>query len=174
MQDPGISNTQPRGSYPPYDDGIEEGTFVLDDSGEPIIGQVMIIIIAQQYQTYRITAFVSRKTVSSTMSIFMYSESCTTRTTSHTHCWLSSEAIYQWLAHVRSLYVQKTRPIFPKALPNFNNKCHRYLLFGLEVGPKTWSKVILRDGMLLLLVEVNCYNKSKSVLNTTHPQISCW
>ncbi|XP_052262842.1 lysosomal alpha-glucosidase-like isoform X2 [Dreissena polymorpha] len=39
--DPGISNSQPAGSYPPYDDGLKKGIFIMntDDSG-PIIGKV--------------------------------------------------------------------------------------------------------------------------------------
>ena len=39
-QDPGISSDQPRGSYPPYDQGIELGVFVTNASGHPIVGQV--------------------------------------------------------------------------------------------------------------------------------------
>ena len=39
--DPGISSTQPTGSYSPYDDGIERGIFVRKfNSTEPISGKV--------------------------------------------------------------------------------------------------------------------------------------
>jgi alpha-glucosidase (family GH31 glycosyl hydrolase) len=39
--DPGISSTQPAGSYPAYDDGIKRGIFInKSDSNVPIIGQV--------------------------------------------------------------------------------------------------------------------------------------
>ncbi|UJR17013.1 hypothetical protein I4U23_003911 [Adineta vaga] len=39
--DPGISSTQPSGSYPPYDDGLKRGIFITKfNSTEPIIGKV--------------------------------------------------------------------------------------------------------------------------------------
>jgi alpha-glucosidase (family GH31 glycosyl hydrolase) len=39
--DPGISATQPNGTYPPYDDGLKRGIFIRKfNSTEPIIGQV--------------------------------------------------------------------------------------------------------------------------------------
>ncbi|XP_046559540.1 lysosomal alpha-glucosidase-like [Haliotis rubra] len=39
--DPGISNTQPRGQYAPYDDGITEDIFVKTaDGSAPIVGEV--------------------------------------------------------------------------------------------------------------------------------------
>ncbi|KAL4238020.1 hypothetical protein ACF0H5_002731 [Mactra antiquata] len=39
--DPGISNTQPSGSYPPYDDGITKDVFIKKPDGSgPIIGKV--------------------------------------------------------------------------------------------------------------------------------------
>ena len=39
--DPGISNQEPAGSYPPYDDGIADGIFIKQPSGnEPIEGKV--------------------------------------------------------------------------------------------------------------------------------------
>jgi lysosomal alpha-glucosidase len=39
--DPGISSTQPAGSYAPYDEGIKRGIFITKyNSTEPIIGQV--------------------------------------------------------------------------------------------------------------------------------------
>ena len=42
--DPGISSTQPAGSYPAYDEGIKRGVFIKKaDSDDPIIGQVRSI-----------------------------------------------------------------------------------------------------------------------------------
>ena len=41
LQDPGISNNQSRGQYPPYDIGLSMGVFITDSSGQPIIGQVV-------------------------------------------------------------------------------------------------------------------------------------
>ena len=41
-QDPGISSTQARGSYPPYDVGLEMGVFINSSTGETFIGQVII------------------------------------------------------------------------------------------------------------------------------------
>ncbi|CAF0855937.1 unnamed protein product, partial [Adineta ricciae] len=39
--DPGISSTQPAGTYPPYDDGLRRGIFVKKfNSSDPIIGKV--------------------------------------------------------------------------------------------------------------------------------------
>ena len=39
--DPAISSTQPAGTYPPYDDGIQQGVFITKyNSTEPIIGEV--------------------------------------------------------------------------------------------------------------------------------------
>lgn len=38
--DPGISSTQPSGSYEPYDNGIKMDVFVKDDNGKPLIGKV--------------------------------------------------------------------------------------------------------------------------------------
>ena len=40
LQDPGISSTQPRGSYPPFDDGLSMNIFITNSSGKPLIGQV--------------------------------------------------------------------------------------------------------------------------------------
>jgi alpha-glucosidase (family GH31 glycosyl hydrolase) len=40
--DPGISSTQPAGSYPAYDEGIKQGIFIKKaDSNDPIIGKVI-------------------------------------------------------------------------------------------------------------------------------------
>lgn len=38
--DPGISNTQPAGQYPAYDEGLELGVFVNASDGKPIVGKV--------------------------------------------------------------------------------------------------------------------------------------
>jgi lysosomal alpha-glucosidase len=42
--DPGISSTQPPGSYPAYDEGLKQGVFIKKfNSTEPIIGKVKSI-----------------------------------------------------------------------------------------------------------------------------------
>jgi alpha-glucosidase (family GH31 glycosyl hydrolase) len=39
--DPGISSTQPPGTYPPYDEGLKLGIFITKyNSTEPIVGEV--------------------------------------------------------------------------------------------------------------------------------------
>lgn len=38
--DPGISNAQPKGTYPPYDQGLAQNVFILNASGQPLIGSV--------------------------------------------------------------------------------------------------------------------------------------
>uniref|UniRef100_A0A3B3SMS2 Alpha glucosidase 2 n=1 Tax=Paramormyrops kingsleyae TaxID=1676925 RepID=A0A3B3SMS2_9TELE len=38
--DPGISSTQPAGSYWPYDEGLKRGVFINDSSGQTLIGKV--------------------------------------------------------------------------------------------------------------------------------------
>ncbi|XP_066517719.1 lysosomal alpha-glucosidase [Hoplias malabaricus] len=38
--DPGISSNQPSGSYMPFDEGIKQGIFIKNSSGEVLIGQV--------------------------------------------------------------------------------------------------------------------------------------
>ncbi|KAI4903325.1 hypothetical protein NFI96_015943 [Prochilodus magdalenae] len=38
--DPGISSTQPAGSYLPYEDGIKQGIFINSSSGDTLIGKV--------------------------------------------------------------------------------------------------------------------------------------
>ena len=44
--DPGISSTQPAGSYLPYDDGMKRDIFIKKfNSTEPIIGKVRDILI---------------------------------------------------------------------------------------------------------------------------------
>ena len=40
FQDPGISSTQPAGSYWPYDDGVKRGVFINDSDGNTLIGKV--------------------------------------------------------------------------------------------------------------------------------------
>ena len=42
LQDPGISNSQPRGQYPPYDMGLMMDVFITNSSGLPIVGQVSV------------------------------------------------------------------------------------------------------------------------------------
>jgi hypothetical protein len=39
ITDPGISSTQPHGTYPPLDEGIEDDVFI-NISGKPLIGKV--------------------------------------------------------------------------------------------------------------------------------------
>ena len=40
--DPGISSTQPAGSYPPFDEGIKQNIFIKKaDSNDPIVGKVI-------------------------------------------------------------------------------------------------------------------------------------
>ncbi|XP_030064468.1 lysosomal alpha-glucosidase [Microcaecilia unicolor] len=38
--DPGISSTGMPGTYPPYDDGLKRGVFILNSTGQPLIGKV--------------------------------------------------------------------------------------------------------------------------------------
>ncbi len=40
MQDPGISSTQPEGSYWPYDEGLRRDVFIKDAEGKTLIGKV--------------------------------------------------------------------------------------------------------------------------------------
>lgn len=39
-QDPGISSTNPHGSYWPFDEGLRRGLFLNTTKGQPLIGQV--------------------------------------------------------------------------------------------------------------------------------------
>lgn len=41
-QDPGISSTQPEGSYWPYEDGLKRDVFIKDSEGNVIIGKVSL------------------------------------------------------------------------------------------------------------------------------------
>jgi len=54
--DPGISSTQPAGSYPAYDDGLKRGIFIKKfNSNDPIIGKVKQICrsdINIEYDTF--------------------------------------------------------------------------------------------------------------------------
>lgn len=38
--DPGISSSSPPGSYKPYDEGLKRGVFILNATGQPLIGEV--------------------------------------------------------------------------------------------------------------------------------------
>jgi alpha-glucosidase (family GH31 glycosyl hydrolase) len=51
--DPGISSTQPAGSYPAYDEGIKQNVFIKKaNSNDPIIGQVsQIFFISYKFLT---------------------------------------------------------------------------------------------------------------------------
>lgn len=40
LQDPGISSTQPEGSYWPFDEGVKRGVFIKDAEGKTLIGKV--------------------------------------------------------------------------------------------------------------------------------------
>ncbi|RVE75910.1 hypothetical protein OJAV_G00003470 [Oryzias javanicus] len=40
MLDPGISSTQPKGSYWPFDEGLKRGVFIKDAEGKTLIGKV--------------------------------------------------------------------------------------------------------------------------------------
>ncbi|XP_020898902.1 lysosomal alpha-glucosidase [Exaiptasia diaphana] len=64
--DPGISNTQPSGSYKPYSDGLSMDVFVKTTEGQPLVGQVwpgntvfpdFFSKNAQQYWTEQLSAF---------------------------------------------------------------------------------------------------------------------
>ncbi|XP_060108603.1 lysosomal alpha-glucosidase [Heteronotia binoei] len=38
--DPGISSSSPSGSYKPYDEGLKQGVFILNATGQPLLGKV--------------------------------------------------------------------------------------------------------------------------------------
>nr|XP_056710819.1 lysosomal alpha-glucosidase [Euleptes europaea] len=38
--DPGISSSSPPGSYKPYDEGLKQGVFILNATGQPLMGKV--------------------------------------------------------------------------------------------------------------------------------------
>nr|XP_033817509.1 lysosomal alpha-glucosidase [Geotrypetes seraphini]XP_033817510.1 lysosomal alpha-glucosidase [Geotrypetes seraphini] len=38
--DPGISSSSPPGTYTPYDDGLKRGVFIMNATGQPLIGKV--------------------------------------------------------------------------------------------------------------------------------------
>jgi len=43
--DPGVSSREPKGTYPPYDDGFKKGLFIKNASGLPLEGQVCFFFI---------------------------------------------------------------------------------------------------------------------------------
>lgn len=43
LVDPGISASEPIGSYPPYDKGITMDIFIKNSSNQPLIGKVIFI-----------------------------------------------------------------------------------------------------------------------------------
>lgn len=42
--DPGVSSREPKGTYPPYDDGLKQGIFIKNATGLPLEGQVRFIL----------------------------------------------------------------------------------------------------------------------------------
>lgn len=38
--DPGISAAEPRGTYPPFDEGLADQVFIKNESGLPLVGRV--------------------------------------------------------------------------------------------------------------------------------------
>lgn len=46
-QDPGISSTQPEGSYWTYDDGLKRDVFIKDSEGDVIIGKASLCTIVR-------------------------------------------------------------------------------------------------------------------------------
>ena len=59
--DPGISSTQPAGSYPPYDEGLKQGVFIKKfQSNDPIIGQVCHIFLSDMNVHFHIYEGVAR------------------------------------------------------------------------------------------------------------------
>lgn len=44
VQDPGISNTQPAGQYPPFDDGVKQDIFIKNSTGGILIGKVSLLM----------------------------------------------------------------------------------------------------------------------------------
>ncbi|XP_053577142.1 lysosomal alpha-glucosidase-like [Bombina bombina] len=38
--EPAISSTTPPGTYPPYDEGIKRGVFIMNETGQPLVGKV--------------------------------------------------------------------------------------------------------------------------------------
>ncbi len=63
---PGISSTQPAGSYPPYDDGMKRGIFIKKyKSNDTIIGkvkQICRLVICTVYDPFQ--AFVKSSSIS--------------------------------------------------------------------------------------------------------------
>uniref|UniRef100_A0A7N6BX32 P-type domain-containing protein n=1 Tax=Anabas testudineus TaxID=64144 RepID=A0A7N6BX32_ANATE len=53
--DPGISSTQPQGSYWPYDEGLKRGVFIKDAEGKTLIGKSLCFIYDFDFDFYNVT-----------------------------------------------------------------------------------------------------------------------
>lgn len=56
LQDPGISSTEPEGSYWPYDEGLKRGVFIKDAEGKTLIGKVRyksVMKVLHRLNTYK-------------------------------------------------------------------------------------------------------------------------
>ena len=53
LQDPGISNAQPSGSYPPYDEGLTNDIFIKNPNGSgPVVGVVRVKFELTDFSSY--------------------------------------------------------------------------------------------------------------------------
>lgn len=50
--DPGVSSREPKGTYPPYDDGLKKELFIKNASGLPLEGQVCVISLLKSLFTF--------------------------------------------------------------------------------------------------------------------------
>lgn len=50
--DPGVSSREPKGTYPPYDDGFKNGLFIKNESGLPLEGQVCFFYLYNYLNVY--------------------------------------------------------------------------------------------------------------------------
>lgn len=50
--DPGVSSREPKGTYPPYDNGFKNGLFIKNESGLPLEGQVYIFYLKNYLNVY--------------------------------------------------------------------------------------------------------------------------